>query len=166
MDCLQLGRNRRKRIVCPFPGRKRRCRSSDRRSGYLFLRAEMVGRQQEATLGRWVAAVALCRCCEQDRNASRSGQIWRDRNFQLVAGQPMDRVGRPEENGMPRVYLYSLASKQQTAVTDNWYGSGEPVFSDDGKYLLLSSARGMEPDLFRMLAANARLFLFTDDERH
>src|SRR5438046_1262391 len=49
--------------------------------------------------------------------------------------------GRPEENGMPRVYLYSLASKQQTAVTDNWYGSGEPVFSDDGKYLLLSSAR-------------------------
>src|SRR5438309_2782279 len=74
--------------------------------------------------------------------------------------------GRPEENNMPRVYLYSLASKQQTAVTDNWYGSGEPVFSDDGKYLLLSSARGFKPDLFRMLAANARLFLFTDDERH
>ncbi|MEY2543965.1 MAG: tricorn protease, partial [Verrucomicrobiota bacterium] len=49
--------------------------------------------------------------------------------------------GRPEENGLSRVYLYSLASKQQTAVTDNWYGSGEPVFSDDGKYLLLSSAR-------------------------
>jgi tricorn protease len=49
--------------------------------------------------------------------------------------------GRPEENGLPRVYLYSLASKQQTAVTDNWYGSGEPVFSDDGKYLLLVSAR-------------------------
>src|SRR5207249_3653248 len=45
------------------------------------------------------------------------------------------------ENGMPRVYLYSLASKQQTAVTDNWYGSSEPVFSDDGKYLLLGSAR-------------------------
>ena len=49
--------------------------------------------------------------------------------------------GRPEENGMSRVYLYSLASKQQTAVTDNWYGSGEPVFSDDGKYVLLGSAR-------------------------
>ena len=49
--------------------------------------------------------------------------------------------GRPEENGLPRVYLYSLASKQQTAVTDNWYGSGEPMFSDDGKYLLLVSAR-------------------------
>jgi tricorn protease len=53
--------------------------------------------------------------------------------------------GRPEENGLPRIYLYSLASKQQTAVTDSWYGSGEPVFSDDGKYLLLSSARDFKP---------------------
>src|SRR5437764_1660241 len=53
--------------------------------------------------------------------------------------------GRPEENGLPRVYLYSLASKQQTAVTDNWYGSGEPAFSDDGKYLLLVSARDFKP---------------------
>jgi len=52
---------------------------------------------------------------------------------------------RPEENGMSRVYLYSLANKQQTAVTDNWYGSGEAVFSDDGKYLLLSSARDFKP---------------------
>src|SRR5467141_1183879 len=52
---------------------------------------------------------------------------------------------RPEENGMPRVYLYSVANKQQTAVTDSWYGSGEAVFSDDGKYLLLSSARDFKP---------------------
>src|SRR6184192_3707173 len=52
---------------------------------------------------------------------------------------------RPEENGMPRVYLYSAANKQQTAVTDSWYGSGEVVFSDDGKYLLLSSARDFKP---------------------
>ncbi len=52
---------------------------------------------------------------------------------------------RPEENGMPRVYLYSVANKQQTAVTDTWYGSGEAVFSDDGKYLVLSSARDFKP---------------------
>src|SRR6266478_6532141 len=52
---------------------------------------------------------------------------------------------RPEENGMPRVYLYSVANKQQTAVTDSWYGSGEAVFSDDGKYLVLSSARDFKP---------------------
>ena len=52
---------------------------------------------------------------------------------------------RPEENGMPRVYLYSVANKKQTAVTDNWYGSGNVVFSDDGKYLLFSSARDFKP---------------------
>ncbi|HJT80155.1 MAG TPA: hypothetical protein VJ719_03070, partial [Chthoniobacterales bacterium] len=48
---------------------------------------------------------------------------------------------RPEENGLPKVFLYSTATKQQTAVTDNWYGSGEATFSDDGKYLMLVSAR-------------------------
>src|SRR5262249_55870455 len=52
---------------------------------------------------------------------------------------------RPEQNDMPRVYVYSLANKQQTSVTDSWYGSGEPVFSDDGKYLVLSSARDFKP---------------------
>jgi tricorn protease len=52
---------------------------------------------------------------------------------------------RPEVNGMPRVYLYLVGNKQQTEVTDSWYGSGEAVFSDDGKYLLLSSARDFKP---------------------
>ena len=52
---------------------------------------------------------------------------------------------RPEENGLPRAYLFSIANKQRTAVTDSWYGSGEAVFSDDGKYLLLTSARDFKP---------------------
>ena len=74
--------------------------------------------------------------------------------------------GRPEENALPRVYLYSLASKQQTAVTDNWYGSGEPVFSDDGKYLLLSSARDFKPSFGEEEFANVyrdmqRVYLVT-----
>src|SRR5437870_6247330 len=52
---------------------------------------------------------------------------------------------RPEENDMPRVYLYSLADKKQTAVTDEWYGSGNVAFSDDGKYLLFASGRDFKP---------------------
>src|SRR5689334_13745612 len=52
---------------------------------------------------------------------------------------------RPEENDMPRVYLYSLANKKQTPVTDEWYGSTNVAFSDDGKYLLLASARDFKP---------------------
>jgi tricorn protease len=69
--------------------------------------------------------------------------------------------GRPEENGLPQVYLYSVASKQQTAVTDNWYGSAEPVFSDDGKYLLLSSARDFKPTFGEAEFAN----VYRDMER-
>ena len=73
---------------------------------------------------------------------------------------------RPEENGMSRVYLYSLANKQQTAVTDNWYGSGDAVFSDDGKYLLLSSARDFKPTFGDQEFANVyrdmqRIYLVT-----
>jgi tricorn protease len=52
---------------------------------------------------------------------------------------------RPEENGLPKVYLFSTATKQQTAVTDSWYAAGEAAFSDDGKYLTLSSARDFKP---------------------
>ncbi|PYI74701.1 MAG: protease, partial [Verrucomicrobia bacterium] len=52
---------------------------------------------------------------------------------------------RPEQNDLPRVYLYSLADKKQTAVTDEWYASGNATFSDDGKYLLLTSARNFKP---------------------
>jgi len=52
---------------------------------------------------------------------------------------------RPEENDLPKVYLYSVANKQSVPVTDQWYGSGNVRFSDDGKYLLLSSARDFKP---------------------
>src|ERR1700757_1137446 len=73
---------------------------------------------------------------------------------------------RPEQNDMPRVYLYSLANKQQTPVTDSWYGSGEPVFSDDGKYLLLASARDFKPSFGDQEFANVyrdmqRVYLVT-----
>ena len=52
---------------------------------------------------------------------------------------------RPEENGLPKVYLFSTANKQQVAVTDSWYGAGNSIFSDNGKYLLLASARDFNP---------------------
>ena len=68
---------------------------------------------------------------------------------------------RPEENGMPRVYIYSLGNKQQSAVTDNWYGSGEAGFSDDGKYLLLTSARDFKPSFGDQEFAN----VYRDMER-
>src|SRR6476620_9449564 len=52
---------------------------------------------------------------------------------------------RPEQNDLPRVYIYSVANKKQAPVTDEWYASSNVVFSDDGKYLLLASARDFKP---------------------
>ena len=52
---------------------------------------------------------------------------------------------RPEENDLPRVYIFSVANKKQTPVTDEWYGSANVAFSDDGKYLLFASSRDFKP---------------------
>ena len=52
---------------------------------------------------------------------------------------------RPEENELNKVYLFSMADKKPVAVTDNWYAADNPKFSDDGKYLLLSSSRDFKP---------------------
>ncbi|HMJ06188.1 MAG TPA: S41 family peptidase [Chthoniobacterales bacterium] len=52
---------------------------------------------------------------------------------------------RPEENNGFKVYLFSTADKKPVPVTDNWYSAGDPAFSDDGKYLLLTSSRDFKP---------------------
>ncbi|HEX7516445.1 MAG TPA: hypothetical protein VF345_04070, partial [Chthoniobacterales bacterium] len=52
---------------------------------------------------------------------------------------------RSEENELDKVYLFSVANKKPVAVTDDWYSAGNPVFSDDGKYLLLTSGRDFKP---------------------
>ena len=53
--------------------------------------------------------------------------------------------GREDEQTLPKVYLFSVASGRRIEVTDGWYASGEPAFSDDGKYLMLVSARDFKP---------------------
>jgi len=52
---------------------------------------------------------------------------------------------RPEENELDKVYLFSTTDKKPIAVTDDWYSADNPVFSDDGKYLLLTSGRDFKP---------------------
>ena len=52
---------------------------------------------------------------------------------------------RPEDNGLPKAYLYSTANKQTVAVTDDWHAAGGSKFSDDGKYLMLVSSRDFKP---------------------
>ena len=52
---------------------------------------------------------------------------------------------RPSANEMDVVYVYNLETSQEIAVTEKWYNSSSPVFSDDGKYLVYSSARDLNP---------------------
>ncbi len=52
---------------------------------------------------------------------------------------------RQEHGTLAKVMLYGLAAKQTLAVTDGWYASSAPVFSDDGKWLLFASARDYRP---------------------
>ncbi len=56
--------------------------------------------------------------------------------------------GRQEKEGMPKVYLYGLNGGKRIEATDGWYDAGDPVFSDDGKYLVLASARDFKPDFW------------------
>ncbi|HEY2140322.1 MAG TPA: S41 family peptidase, partial [Chthoniobacterales bacterium] len=52
---------------------------------------------------------------------------------------------RQEENGGDKVYLLSTTDKKPVAVTDDWYSADNPTFSDDGKYLMLTSSRDFKP---------------------
>ncbi|MCA1657706.1 MAG: PDZ domain-containing protein, partial [Verrucomicrobiaceae bacterium] len=52
---------------------------------------------------------------------------------------------RQEENGGDKIYLFSLADKKSTPVTDDWYSADNPTFSDDGKYLMITSSRDFKP---------------------
>lgn len=52
---------------------------------------------------------------------------------------------RPANNEYSIVYVYNIADKKEYPVTDKWYDSDSPVFSNDGKYLVFSSARDFNP---------------------
>ncbi|MGE5425279.1 MAG: S41 family peptidase [Syntrophothermus sp.] len=51
----------------------------------------------------------------------------------------------PEKYSQNRIYLYELATKKSTPVTDGWYDSGNGSFSSDGKYLFFTSNRDFNP---------------------
>ena len=52
---------------------------------------------------------------------------------------------KPASNEMGVVYVYNLASGKEIPITEKWYDSGSPVFSQDGRYLFFTSARDLNP---------------------
>lgn len=75
--------------------------------------------------------------------------------LQDPAGEPRDVSFSPDsrwltysriaDNNFSIVYIYDLAAQKEYAVTDKWYSSDSPVFSEDGKYVVFSSARDFNP---------------------
>ena len=57
---------------------------------------------------------------------------------------------RPAKNEMNVVYVYNLESGKEYPVTERWYNSMSPVFSSDGKYLIFSSDRDINPQYSRI----------------
>lgn len=53
-------------------------------------------------------------------------------------------------NRMSAVYLYDVKSGKSYQVTDRWYSSSSPVFSQDGKYLFFTSDRSFKPQYSRV----------------
>ncbi|MCX7862869.1 MAG: PDZ domain-containing protein [Bacteroidales bacterium] len=52
---------------------------------------------------------------------------------------------RALNNTMSQIFIYNLTSKTTSAVTNEWYSSYNPVFSQDGKYLFFVSNRDFDP---------------------
>ncbi|MGD8777919.1 MAG: PDZ domain-containing protein [Ignavibacteria bacterium] len=51
----------------------------------------------------------------------------------------------PESRKMNRLFVYSLSEGKSYPVTDNWYNSGSPIFSKNGKYIYFVSQRDFHP---------------------
>lgn len=71
-----------------------------------------------------------------------------EQEFHDVAISPDSKwlaYSRPASNQMQVVYLYNLADKKEYPVTEKWYNSSSPEFSNDGKYLIFSSDRDFNP---------------------
>ncbi len=72
-------------------------------------------------------------------------KVWEIRQYVWSPDGKWIAYVKPEEEGLSRIYLYSLDKDESYEVTDGWYSSYNPVFSSDGKYLIFVSDRDFSP---------------------
>ncbi len=72
-------------------------------------------------------------------------KVWEIRDAVWSPDSKWAAYSQQETDELGRVYLYSLEQNKNFAVTDPWYGSQEPAFSGDGKYLFFVSDRDFNP---------------------
>lgn len=74
-----------------------------------------------------------------------TAKAWEIREFAWSPDSRWVAFAQPEVVGMERVYLHSVEKGTNHAVTDEWYESGRPAFSADGKHLFFVSNRDFKP---------------------
>ncbi|MGA2624808.1 MAG: PDZ domain-containing protein [Bacteroidota bacterium] len=72
-------------------------------------------------------------------------KAWEFDNYGWSPDSKWITYAKPEMEMMNKIYVYSLENGQTIEVTDGWYGSSQPVFSSDGKYLFFESSRDFNP---------------------
>ncbi len=72
-------------------------------------------------------------------------KVWEVRDTVWSPDSKWVAFSQQEEEGLSKVYLHSLEQAKSYEVTDGWFGSAEPVFSGDGKYLYFVSSRDFNP---------------------
>jgi tricorn protease len=70
---------------------------------------------------------------------------WEIRDYDWSPDSKWVAYASQSANSFNTVHLYSLIEKKNYMVTDQWYSSFSPIFSDDGNYLFFISARDFNP---------------------
>lgn len=72
-------------------------------------------------------------------------RVWEFGNFDWSPDSKWITYSRALENGMQQVMIYNLADEKKYEITNQWFSSDQPTFSDNGKYLIFSSDRTFDP---------------------
>jgi len=72
-------------------------------------------------------------------------EYWEIRDYSWSPDSKWIVYSKLEENDMNKIYLFSIENGKKYELTDNWYNSYSPVFSDDGKYIAFISDRDFHP---------------------
>ncbi|RLD44498.1 MAG: protease [Bacteroidetes bacterium] len=70
---------------------------------------------------------------------------WEIRDFTWSPDSRWIAYSDNDGKGMNQIYVFDTEAKSTKTVTDKWYSSESPSFSDNGKYLFFSSARTFDP---------------------
>jgi len=72
-------------------------------------------------------------------------KIWEFGDFEWSPDSRWITYSKPLENGMQQIMLYNTQDETKYEITDQWFSSGQPTFSSNGKYLVFTSDRTFDP---------------------